>query len=153
MSGRKPAAEYQGESNLPSKQSTHCSKEVGKILKSERWMVATHTYSHSTPCSFLSLFSTRLEGPIPGPADEAVTTSCQVSPFIVRKHPCKGTYPTVSAQVKEQQIRLENRTLPVFSHYNLEGPSHHHSSSLKKRKAVLLLMFPLYSAVRKSALF
>lgn len=77
--------------------------------------MATQTHIH-IPYSLPSLFATQSEGPIPGPADEAVTTSCQVSPFIVRRHPCNGTYPTVSAQVKEQQIRVENRKFSqVFS--------------------------------------
>lgn len=87
-----------------------CSREVWKILRPSTqrkwWQHSPTTVSHTL--LFPSLFATQSEGPIPGPADEAGTTSCQVSPFIVRKHPCKGTYPIVIAQVKEQQIRVEN---------------------------------------------
>lgn len=73
-----------------------------------------------TPCPFFfPVPFLHAEWPIAGSADEAVPTSCQISPFIVRKHPCNGPYPVFSAQVKKQQIRVENANCLGFSHYAL----------------------------------
>lgn len=139
MSGRKLAAGHQRESNLPRKQSSLTALgrwentqicNSGKVM-AHRPINIPHPFL-SLP--FPSLFCIQSEGPIAGPADKAVTTSCQVIPFIVRKHPCKGKYPTVSAQVKEQQVRVESRKLSqVFS----LGLSITHSLLKRDRNAVL----------------
>lgn len=87
-----------------------------------------------TPCPFFfPVTFLHAEWPIAGSADEAVPTSCQISPFIVRKHPCNGPYPVFSAQVKKQQIRVENANCLGFSHYALSGPSLHHPRALEKK--------------------
>lgn len=117
---RKKMSSWISEFNPPSNQTTALGK-WGKYSNLQLWSDGTQTFS------FPSLSCTQSEGPIAGPVDEAVTTSCQVSPFIVRKHPCKGAYPTVSAQ--EQQI-TENT--PRFSHYKLKSLPSSPTRSLEK---------------------
>lgn len=110
MSVRKPAATHPRKSHLSRKQTSMTAlgkQENTRIFNSEK--MPAHK-SVNTPYPFPSLpFFEPSEGPITGPSDEAVTTPCQVIPFIVRKHPCKGTHPTFSTQVNKQQIRVLNR--------------------------------------------
>ena len=66
-SRRKPAAEHQGESKLPSKQTTLCSREVRKMLFKSRKQMATLTFSYPTSLFFpLSFFLPSQKGPSPG---------------------------------------------------------------------------------------
>lgn len=66
-SRRKPAAENQGESKLPSKQTTLCSREVRKMLFKSRKQMATLTFSYPTSLFFpLSFFLPSQKGPSPG---------------------------------------------------------------------------------------
>lgn len=110
----------------------------------------TGLLSHTLFFPFPFLHSVRR--PIPGPADEAVRVSCQVSLFIIRKHPYKGTCPIVSAQVEEQQTRVENRKLPGFLTSSLRHLPLAPIFSWKGAETQHEL-FPLGSAVRKSTIF
>lgn len=65
-SRRKPAAEHQGESKLPSKQTTLCSREVRKMLFKSRKQMATLTISHIPFLSLVFFFYSSQKGPSPG---------------------------------------------------------------------------------------
>lgn len=80
---------------------------------------------HATHPSFPPV-STQSEEPISGPEDEAATTSCQVSLFIVRKYPCKSANPKAGAQGRKLQLRLPK------SPTKFPGPFLHHLQFLLK---------------------
>lgn len=80
----------------------------------------------TTPHPVLSLpFSTQSEGPVPGSADEAVTTSCQVSPFIVRNTHKKEHILQPMHKRKELGEKGGKQKTPRFSNCNLRPSLEH----------------------------
>lgn len=131
MSRRKPAAEHQGESKLPSKQTTLCSREVGKMLFNSRKRMATLTYSYPTPLSFPCLFFLPSQkGPSSGLQMKQLQHLVKSVLLLLENiHASNISHSQCTSQRAAYGWKTENS--PRFPHYNLSGPSLHHPHLLK----------------------
>lgn len=89
---KKPVAEHQEASELLSKQTAGCSRKGRKTLQSSTQRRCRQYRPIFIPRTLLSLpfFLHPVRRAHPGPEDEAVTTYCQVSLFIVRETSMQG---------------------------------------------------------------